>query len=272
VIVRKFGSSCPSGSERECDADANGLRLVPYRARPGDTKRTRVSDSEVGNKAPDGPRVLGLLPKDVPDASVVAGFESKTFLNRSWMHPASIRIRARVAAAELVLMGVSKPRQAQVGSCIGRSGRTVIDHFDGFDSMFAFPPPELASVVVEAWLSSRSPDEFVKTLSSVFVTLSANPIARRLLLSVARVHHQDRSRAASDGHFAFALAIEMQRHDVAFDGIARWCGFVTEALREAILASSEDGQTLEDIAPALIRAFQPVPFPGAPSGRDALVG
>ncbi len=236
--------------------DPNSLRIVQRTGRP----------------TPQVVPVHGLLQSDVSDADVVAGFGSKEWINRSWVHPTSIRIRARIAAAELSLSGVSKPRQAQIGLCIGRSDRTVIDHLDGFDSVFAFPPPELAPVVIDAWSASGSLDEFLGALTVVFSTLDANPTARRLFAALARVHAKDRSRVASDGHFAFALRHEIDGRGLNWSEMTRWTGFVADAFREALLACVQVDESLTGLVTELRVSLAPLQFHRTTTERATLVG
>jgi hypothetical protein len=253
------------------ESDPLSLRIVQPPSGPILRPWSNESEaSDASNRAQEVP-IRGLRQIDVADEAVVAGFGSRDWKSRSWVHPTSIRIRARIAAAELLLSGVSKPRQAQIGLCIGRSGRTVIDHFAGFDSVFAFPPPELAPVTVDAWSSAQSLDQFTGALLEVFSVLDANPTARRLFSGLAAVHSQDPSRVATDGHFAFALRCEIDRRGLNWADMTRWTGFLTDAVREALLPHSRVDESLVGLVPKLRVSLAPLPFPEAGAKRATMV-
>lgn len=203
----------------------------------------------------------GLRLDDVTDAEVVAGFRSSASTAPGWQRATSIRIRAQVAAAEMVMAGIDKPKQAEVAACIGRSGRTLIDRLDGFDSIFAFPPPVLGAVVVDAWEGTTSAGQLGQRLKPAFAALDANPIAQRLLRGLASVHCHEPWRCGADGYFALALRNELHRRNWAHSPASRWTGFVTDALRDVLCTWARGTSPLADVADELGRALEPIEFP-----------
>jgi hypothetical protein len=272
--TRKISVELPHGLP---DAEGTSLRLVsdgaPSASQPreGSANDGNALDGQVGQIGQIR-HVFGLLPTEVSDACVVAGFESTVHDSRSWIHPTSMRIRARIAAAELVLLGFTKPRHPQIAACIGRSGRTVIDHLDGFDSVFAFPPPELAPVVVDAWSTSDSPEQFGQHLAAKLEVFGRNPIACRLFASVALVHALDRSRRGADGHFALALDEELERRGLDVAELTRWTGFLTDAFRRFFVQCAESQVPLVAMVPGLVEALRPMAFPRSSRGLTTKAG
>lgn len=200
---------------------------------------------------PSGESNSGLLMHEVGDRTVLRGFDPINGAKRIHRRSTSIRIRARVAAVELVLEGVAKPTLLQIASRIGRSERTLVEKFRIRDALFAFPPPELAPNFVDAWMRGRETNEFEFEFERLLKELDANPIARRLLQGLARIHRRNERFRMTDGFFSYAMRTEILGHNGSCD-LLDWTSYVADAVRDALLdwASADDAR-LTDLVPRL---------------------
>jgi hypothetical protein len=215
---------------------------------------------------------LGLRRNEITDDLVLLGFASSATVEPTWRRTTSTRIRARVAAAELVLGGVSKPTLPQIANCIQRSSRTLIDRFKIRDALFAFPPPELAPVLVDVWVKALTIDEFSAGLESAFGLLDSNPVAVRLLRGLAAVHRQNAAFSAGDGYFSAALRNELSTRGLGSTGVLRWTGFVTDALRDSLFLWSESTQNLVSVVPRIVSDLRPILLPSACEALSTVAG
>jgi hypothetical protein len=223
------------------------------------------SDADTGLEV-----TMGLRRNEVTDDTVLIGFTSSISAESTWRRATSIRIRARVAAAELILAGVPKPTLPQIAHCIGRSSRTLIDRFKVRDALFAFPPPELVPVLVDIWERARTIEDFAFGLESAFGLLDTNPVALRLLRSLAAVHNEQEILATTDGYFSAALRSELSRRGLGGSGVLHWTGFVTDALRDSLSRWSESTQNLVSVVPEILSTLRPITLP-ASSGTPSTV-
>jgi hypothetical protein len=247
--------------------ESNVLRLVVGHTSDGEfalKKGFGPPRSFLSSEAIAGREVtMGLRRNEVTDDAVLIGFTSSISAESTWRRATSIRIRARVAAAELILAGVPKPTLPQIADCIGRSSRTLIDRFKVRDALFAFPPPELVPVLVDIWEKARTIEEFAVGLESAFGLLDTNPVALRLLRSLAAVHNEQEMFATTDGYFAAALRIELSRRGLRGSGVLHWTGFVTDALRDCLSRWSESTENLVSVVPKILSTLRPIALPAS---------
>lgn len=200
---------------------------------------------------PAAPR-SGLLLNETSDCEVLRGFDAINGTKQIHRRSTSIRIRARVAAVELVLEGVTKPTLIQIASRIGRSERTLVEKFRIRDALFAFPPPEIAPNFVDCWLRGQRSGNYEIELATLLTELDANPIATRLLRGLALIHHKNGQLQMTDGFFSHALRTELLRRECS-EVMLDWTGYIADALRNALLDWAGGSETLlVDVVPRLV--------------------
>jgi hypothetical protein len=179
----------------------------------------------------DGERILG-----EQALNVLAGFDEgpETKGIRVLKHDLC-RLRIRVAAA--ASSSPPPPDLHVIARGANCSVRTVRNYFCRWESMYAFPPPEMAAAIVSLTVGVDHYVDIPAAIEPLFVALDTNPIGRTLLTNLVRFREDHPGLQATDNYFA----IEMRDRLAGRDGVLRPLHeFLTanfaEALRIALRA------------------------------------
>ena len=174
-----------------------------------------------------------------------------------------LRLRARSVAVESALAG-ERLTLPDIAERVGTSTRTLNMQFGIRDALFAFPPPELVPVLVDCWVSAGDVTGMREGLKLVFRKLDENPLARSLLVGLARLHADLPKLGLSDGYFNSALRSQLVAHPSIPSSCFRWTGYLTDALRDTLqewtVSGKESMPSLESIVPNLMERLRPIAF------------
>jgi hypothetical protein len=175
-----------------------------------------------------------------------------------------LRLRARSVAVESALAGEGRSTLPDIAVQVGTSTRTLNTQFGIRDALFAFPPPELVPVLVDCWVSTGDAPGMRQALEMAFRKLDENPVARSLLIGLARLHTDLPKLALSDGYFNSALRSQLVAHPAIPSSCLRWTGYLTDALRDSLqewtVSGKESIPSLESIVPNLMERLRPIAF------------
>ena len=172
-----------------------------------------------------------------------------------------LRLRARSVAVESALAG-ERLTLPEIAWRVHTSTRTLNMQFGIRDALFAFPPPELVPVLVDCWVSAGDVTGMREGLKLVFRKLDENPLARSLLVGLARLHTDLPKLGLSDGYFNSALRSQLVAHPSIPSSCFRWTGYLTDALRDSLqewaVSGKESIPSLESIVPNLMERLRPI--------------
>ena len=125
---------------------------------------------------------------------------------------AASRIRARVAAVELWLREGKQPSHTAVAERLQVSDRCLTYQFSKQSELYAFPPPELATALVEASSLSREWPQIAGLIRSVFDALETNQQGRCLMAGLVAIHRADPDLNDTDAYFAMRMRAAIRDH------------------------------------------------------------
>ena len=173
-----------------------------------------------------------------------------------------LRLRARLAAVDMAHETEGRNTLREIAERVGTSARTLNMQFGVKDALFAFPPPELVPVLFDCWLSAGDATGLQEGLTRAFRELDANPLARSLLMGLARLHTEMPKLMLADGYFNASLRSELVQNLSVSRSCLGWTGYITDALRDSLQewASSAEPGLLESVVSNLMERLRPIAF------------
>jgi Bacterial regulatory proteins, tetR family len=172
------------------------------------------------------------------------------------------RLRARCIAVDSVLQGGPRTPLKAIADRIGVSERTLNLQFRSKEALFAFPPPEMASVFANAAFGSSSWQGLDTQVRARFEALDTNIIGKNLLFQLAKLHEQHPELYASDAYFAAELRTQLgafgdQIRPQALFGV----GSFTDCLRHVIVEWAAVSEPATNIIERLVTVLSSQSLP-----------
>jgi hypothetical protein len=170
------------------------------------------------------------------------------------------KLRARCIAAHLANTEHPKIRMSRIADYVGMCERNLHSLFGTKSALYAFPPPELAQVIIKTIAPSTSWKSTATRLRDLFLAIENNDAGQQLLRDLATVHQKHPELACGDAFFSEELRKQILAHPTINPTYAKWVGYFTDEIRIALIGWANSNSPLHREISPIISLIRVVPL------------